>query len=751
MKKENRRRFIRQITLTVGALTIGVDVAPAFFYQKKTTLRKPPDPAGPGPVDFRYAPAQWHSPIRHPGEPGQSFIARSGGLLTPGDGPAPDGIDISIEGAGEITALSQRCEEPHEPVVRTFLSYGSASAEMMAFSSADDDEGSVDNITISVTPADRPLSLRLVVRSARALTAEFDEDDDLPRGTVCIVSPESDSDHPFLVLDAKGTATREGDALVLTIPVVPSAGSASETFRIRVPRGKGDRDDIVEGSLRLVELADAGKRRWAGWKSLRMPAGWEFPGDPGRFGIASARIIDQLSPPVRPVGETSPGATAPASLPPDLVDEHFISEAELYLGRDREAKARLEAVWNLEDSRGMVIGAGGESNMKEMCAAVYSLCRHAEATGDWTMFNELYHDAFNAIDTLRQMRDTASAGPSPSANGRRKLLPEGSPGRGWEGLYEEMTNSLWALIAVKPLLDISDRHFLVKKSQLREFYGQLRLAFVTTARETMQKDPAGFSWFPLVSAVATGAAGSADAPIRPQSALGTLALGLFPGLLFKKDDVVARDFPSIVNASLREDIPFGTGPGSADRYDPVDAALAAQSLAWFGFPEEARKIFVGCLNHASPVFTWTTPAWRSLSGPAGAGGVDLRSSAESVRYLRHAMVMEDEAVLRLFDGVAKMDMAEARPLRIERTPTRWGRVSVSLEPVDARTWKITYLREPVNAAQAPPLTSVELPRVLGPNFRFDTISPGTAIKNGPRVTIDGAVLRWEAMLRDLRR
>ena len=115
------------------------------------------------------------------------------------------------------------------------------------------------------------------------------------------------------------------------------------------------------------------------------------------------------------------------------------------------------------------------------------------------------------------------------------------------------------------------------------------------------------------------------------------------------------------------------------------------------------------------------------------------------------MVMEDEAVLRLFDGVAKMDMAEARPLRIERTPTRWGRVSVSLEPVDARTWKITYLREPVNAAQAPPLTSVELPRVLGPNFRFDTISPGTAIKNGPRVTIDGAVLRWEAMLRDLRR
>ncbi len=432
------------------------------------------------------------------------------------------------------------------------------------------------------------------------------------------------------------------------------------------------------------------------------------------------------------------------------MDEHCISEAELYLGRDKDAKARLEAVWNLEDDRGLVIGAGGESNTKEMSAAIYSLCRHAEATGEWTMFNELYPDACNAVNSLKEMRDKASALPAPSANARRNLLPEGSPGRGWDGVYEELTNTLWALIAVKQLLEISDRRFLLKKSELREFYGQLRLAFVTTARETTQRDPAGFSWFPLVAGKA-GPAGDAAGGTRPQSGLGTLSLGLFPGLLFKKEDVVVRDFPGLVKASLREEIPAGTGPGSPDAYDPVDAALAAQALSWFGLSEEARTIMTGCLNHASPLFTWTTPAWRGVPGPAGQGGVDLRASAECVRYLRHAMVMEDGEILRLFDGLASADLADARPLRIDRTPTRWGRVSVSLEPVDARTWKATYLREPVDPVKAPPLTSVELPRVLGPNFRFDTVTPVTAIKNGPRVIIEGAALRWEAMLRDLRR
>ena len=748
MKKENRRAFLMKFGLTVGALTFGADRAAAFLYQKKSGVRRAPVRSAPDTVDFRYSPGGWHSPIRHPDEGGQSFIARTGGLHRTGGGRGPDAIEAFVDGAGEITALSQRCEEPHFPLIRTSIAYGEVSVDMTAFSSVHEDEGPVDNITVSVTPAGRSLSLRLVVRSDRALETEIEKDGDAPRGTICFVTRDGDSDHPFLILDAEPVVSREGGALILTVPVAEGPGSGPVIYQIRVPRGDGDTGDIVSGARRLGERAARERERWALWKPLRGPSGWNLPGTYGQFSVASARVIDQMKAAVR----VSPDQTAPmpAPTPPDLVDEHFISEAELYLGREKEAKARLEAVWKLENDSGTLIGAGGEANMKEMCAAVYSLCRNAELTGDWTYFNELYPDAFNAVNSLRLKRDRAAALPEPAPNARRKLLPEGSPGVGWDGIREEMTNTLWALIALKPLLEISDRHFLLKKSEIREFYGQLRLAFISAARETLRKDPAGFSWFPVVSA-SSGVSAAGDAPIRPQSGLGSLALGLFPGSLFKKDDDFVRDFPALVNSSLREEIPAGTGPGSAEKHHPVDGALAAQSLIWFGLPEEARKIFIGYLNHASPVYTWVPPALAGAAGETGPGAVDLRASAECVRYLRHAMVLEDNDILRLLDGIARADLADARMLRIERTPTRWGLVSVSLEPADARAWKVSFLREPVNPEKAPPLKSVELPRVLGPNFRFDTITPVTAIKNGPRVVIDGAALRWEAILRDRRR
>jgi hypothetical protein len=237
----------------------------------------------------------------------------------------------------------------------------------------------------------------------------------------------------------------------------------------------------------------------------------------------------------------------------------------------------------------------------------------------------------------------------------------------------------------------------------------------------------------------------------PQACLGTLALGLYPGILFKREDAQARDFPALVKSSLRNGAPAGTGYGAADAVLPVDGMLAAQTLTWFMMPEDARSLFIGCLNHASPVYTWN----RAGGGGPGEGGagapVDLRATAECIRFLRHAMVMEDGDLLRLFEGIGKEDLSPGRRLAIDRTPTRWGRVSVSLDPVDARTWKVTFSREPGDQAKALPLKAVEMPRVLGPNFRFDTITPGTAIKNGPRVIVDAEKLNWEAHLRDLRR
>lgn len=740
---------MKRIGLTAGVLAFGTDPAAAFLYQKRGVIRREPDVVPPDTVDFRYAPAERSTPIRRPGGVrGQTFLDAGGGMLRREGDRSPLALTVGLEGAGEIVSREQRIESPHQPLLLTTLAFADARMEVAGFTSTWKDEGEADTVIVTVTPGAAPVTLRIGIGGGRGMDAEVRNEGDLPRRKLTRVRRDGDSGPSFLLLDAASEIVREEDALVLRIPVEIPAGSSSTAYRLRLPLGRGDEGDIVEGMTRLDDRAAAERIRWEEWKTRRGPSGWSMPGAYGDFAVAAARLIDQAAP--APAAAPQSGAAPPAGERPDLVDEHFLSEAERYLGRDADASARLRAVWNLEDDRGMIVGAGGEANMKEMCAAVYSLCRHAELTGDWNLFNELYPDAFNALDHLRQKRDKAGALSEPSANAARKLLPEGSPGTGWEGLHEEMTNTLWALIALKQLLDISDRHFLMKKSEIREFYGQLRLAFVSTARDRMTRDAAGFSWFPMVA----GPAGAASGGLLPQQAgLGDLALGLHPGLLFKKDEVHVRDFPARVKAALAEEIPAGTGAGGADSFDVADAAVVAQALIWFGLPEEARAIFIGFLNHAAPTYAWGTPATAGggILPAATRRSPDPRAAAEAIRTMRHAMVMEDDTILRLFDGIGAADLAPEQPLRIEGTPTRWGRVSAALEPVDRRTWKATFRREPVNPEKAPPLASVELPRVLGPNFRFDTITPVTAIKNGPRVVIEGTALAWEAILRDLRR
>ncbi|HLB00491.1 MAG TPA: hypothetical protein VJO14_03815, partial [Bacteroidota bacterium] len=533
--------------------------------------------------------------------------------------------------------------------------------------------------------------------------------------------------------------------LVLRASVAPSGGSGPVAFIVRIPSDPAQLDDLADGAREIDDRMRETLRRWNPDVPPAPPGGVHLAGAYGDFIAASVRIIDQLRD-LRPDAKAD-GVPPGSRVLPDVVDEHFLMESEMYSGREKEARARLENVWRLENDRGLIVGAGGESNMKEMAAAVYSLCRHAELGGDWKYFDELYPDAYNALNSLREIRDREAV--TGSESGKRNLLPPGSLGPGWEGDRPELTNTLWTLMALKAILEVSDRLFLPKKSEIREFYGQLRLAFMLHAREGLRDHPGGFGYLPMTI-------GPAAEALRPQSAQGTMAAALTPGLLFRPEDAFVGGFRKLMEAVTEEDVPVGTGPGSPESYRPEDAALMGQYAIWANLPELARKYFAGFLNHASPVFTWSTA--QELAGPDSPGsrppggpGLNLRATAECIRYLRHMMVFEDQEVLRLLDGVAEADLTDYKPLEISDTPTRWGRVSIALEPVDKRTWTIRYSRVPVNQAKAPPLKSVELPRVLAPNFRFDTVTGSSAIKNGPRVIVDGASLKWEATLRNLMR
>ena len=116
------------------------------------------------------------------------------------------------------------------------------------------------------------------------------------------------------------------------------------------------------------------------------------------------------------------------------------------------------------------------------------------------------------------------------------------------------------------------------------------------------------------------------------------------------------------------------------------------------------------------------------------------ASAECVRYLRHMLVLEDGLRLRLLEGVDGNESKSAYAYLLERTPTRFGRVNLRLEPMDGGTRGATFAREPSEIVP----TSVEIPETLG-SLRLARIEGAGHSTHGARVLVDPAIHRWTAV------
>ncbi len=118
---------------------------------------------------------------------------------------------------------------------------------------------------------------------------------------------------------------------------------------------------------------------------------------------------------------------------------------------------------------------------------------------------------------------------------------------------------------------------------------------------------------------------------------------------------------------------------------------------WAGLQDWARTTFTGFLNHATPLNRRREeqPLRGSLVAHYVGDMPHKWASAECVLYLRHMLVLEDGASLRLLAGISEPELAAGEPLEIVGLPTRFGRVSLGLEPLGRkRGWRIDFEREP---------------------------------------------------------
>src|SRR5208337_2140596 len=124
-----------------------------------------------------------------------------------------------------------------------------------------------------------------------------------------------------------------------------------------------------------------------------------------------------------------------------------------------------------------------------------------------------------------------------TANGKYGLLPQGFGDSGIGGIRSEFTNTIWTLVALKKMTDVTKRFKLDRFPKLNQFYSELRVAFYISGKAELRKHPKGFSFLPmLMKDDPQWSEKDERKQPRVQAAQIYLTQASYPGLLFIPDD-----------------------------------------------------------------------------------------------------------------------------------------------------------------------------------------------------------------------
>ncbi len=760
MSSKTRRQFLSDLGLSVGAITLVRGIANAEIFTGNGDVgggsRTPTKPQRllEG-VDFRFAPKQWQSSFYFPDDVQKSLVGRYGDLLygsmgvKEGNESFLETVSFGVVGYEKGSLGEQSLALPSLPVITTKLQWKTLNATLTVFATDGDGEGRVDNVLLEFNPegtASVSFTPSIVVTSEKHYRVDTKSGSSTRKGQIGVLFREDDPDHPFLLVDSVIELNRDGNDTQLKLEQQSLAKPKVAGFLIRIPRGGQSYDRVSGGFGKVKDLLHTVQTRWDSVKTFGDKNLWNLPEVQQEFLLASSRMVINFREDKEKDTNflTGPDQKSPAK----LEDSHFIIEAARYLGYDEIAQQALQTIWDHQRYDGSFSSGGAEGNWKETSIAVYALIRNAELTQNWDYFNSLYPDAWKAMSSLQERQK--KAWDETTLNGKYGLLPAGYGDDGIGGTCAELTNTLWAMIAIKALSQIADRLMLQKNVDVRQFYTDLMVNFMRMTKSEMMPHPQGFVYLPMILK---------DDPLwkvsditrrpLPQTAQVYLAHALTLGNLFDRESPVVKGYLSLINATMKEDVPTGTGWLKGNSVRPSDAAAIATSFLWLGQGELARGIFTGFLNHASPLYAWReeqsliTAPIQQIFGTMPY----TRANAECIRFLRHMLVFEDEKDLRLLYGIRRGDLVPTKPFGIDSTPTRWGRVTISMEPAEGKRWVTKFKREGFTSP-AHPANHALLPRWLPGNVQIDKITGAHFYKNGMQVEIDPAATTWEAVWLD---
>jgi hypothetical protein len=699
-------------------------------------------------IDQRYAPADWQSTLCFPDDPYKGLIGRMGDLRYGHPGDATENfnyfketVHFRLGGMQGPHFVSQALEAPGVPIIRTCLEQSEASIELTTFATREASEGRVDNVIVEVQPVSaHALHEQLVIQVDTVRTLTVKESGRAKSFHL------GDSGPLFMASDSESFALRSfnsgklGDGYLFRYPPQGIHPDRPARYFFRFPQEGQPFEKIKEGLSNPEGLLASARDYWHSWQPFHGSVTWQLPSPYQNYLVACARNLQQCRDRKGNFTVFHVGPTIYRNFA--IVDLNFILEGARYLGYEAEALESLDASWAGQTKEGGVFANGGPQHWKDTGIAPFTIVRQAELSQDWSYFRSMQPRIIQAFAFLSELRDRAKS--ENSANGRYGLLARGFGDGGMGGTRSELTNTVWALAALRRVLEAAQQQGIGGYDAAKQLYVDLRRCFFAAVPQEMRQHPDGFQYLPMLMKEDPqwSAPDEWDRP-RPQNAQYALSQAIYPGLIFGTDDPVVKGHISLMQACTQEDIPAETGWIEHEGLWTYNASFVAHVYLWAGLRDLANATFHGFLNHASPLYCWREEQPLRQSAVARYIG-DMPhnwASAETVRYLRHMLALEDGTSLRLLAGIGAPQLVSEQPWRIGQSPTRFGRVSMDLEKT-AEGWRLNFER-----VSGPDPEEVRLPRQLADTHRFIGLSAGSGETAGDDVLVQPQTRKWSATWR----
>ena len=331
-----------------------------------------------------------------------------------------------------------------------------------------------------------------------------------------------------------------------------------------------------------------------------------------------------------------------------MVDGYFLLESAHMMGRSEEAfDGFLSVLRHIKPDGAIRIMP---LHHKETGIALAMIVRQCELVNDDGRLRELWPTMKRALEYIRSLMESAKAMGEEYKG--HDLFPPAFGDGGLYGSDPEYTTPLWILAGLKRAYEAGKRLKLHDYSDFKETYDEIMKGF----RKSIARD--------------------------------------------RKYTKNVQNFLELLDdIDNEEGIPENTGWMSHQAVWPYSSMFYAEVWLYAGNGEKAADYLYSFANHASPGRVWREEQALADSNSAEICG-DMPhnwASAEFIRLVRNMLVFERAGNLELFYGLpVEWLPKEGKRLYIEKTPTRYGKITIELTLKSKGEYELAFVREKAN-------------------------------------------------------